>query len=229
MLTLENVSKIYQNPFISDDRILVLRGIELSLGNKELDFIIGSSGSGKTTFLKLITGIESPTTGKIIFNDIQIDKIKRKEKIKFWRKHIGFVYQDPRSNLISDFNVERNVLLPMKILNELSHEQQKKHMKELLDFVGLPGYEKRNITTLSGGEQQRVAVCVGIANNPDLFLADEPTGELDSNNAEKIISLFRSISTSQETLGIIVTHNISLINETDSVFIMNKGLLYKKT
>lgn len=228
MLTLENVSKIYQNPFVKDDRILVLRGIDLKWENNDLIFISGSSGSGKSTFLKLISGIEPPTTGKIIFNEFQIDKMSRKERINFWRKYVGFLYQEPRKNLLSDFNVEQNIRLPMKILSELNQGQQKKRLNELLDFVGLQNYEKRNIDTLSGGEQQRIAVCVALANNPTLLLADEPTGELDSNNAHKIISLFQSLISTHETLAIVVTHNMSLINESNISYTMNKGLLYKK-
>ncbi len=228
MLVLENVSKIYENPYSEDDRILVLRGIDLTLEGGNCNFILGKSGSGKSTFLRLVAGIEQPTTGKILFNNVQINTIKKKERILFWQKHVGFINQDPLRNLIASFNVEQNIRLPMKILGKLSREEQKKRVIDLLDYVDLPTKLHRKVTTLSGGEQQRIAVCVGIANNPDLILADEPTGELDSKNAVNIITLLRNLIKDNDIIEIIVTHNNSLMQELDTQFTINKGLIEKK-
>ena len=225
MLSLENVAKIYDNPFIKNDRVLVLRGINLSVDSNDLTFIIGKSGAGKSTLLRLIAGVELPTTGRITFNDIQIEKLNKKNRILYWQKQIGIIYQEPMKNLIAELNVESNIRLPMKVLGQLNREQQKNRVQELLNFVGLQSYSKRKIKTLSGGEKQRIAVCVGIANDPEIILADEPTGELDSINAKTIINLLRSVIKSSNALGFIVTHNISLIEQGDKVYMMKNGLL----
>lgn len=225
MLKIENIAKIFENP-LTKEKNLVLRGIDLELKDRELVFLVGKSGSGKSSLLRIIAGIEKPTVGKIIFNNIQIHNLSRKERYFFWQKNLGFIFQEPTKNLFTNLNVESNIKFPMKILNHLNREQQNKRVRELLEFVDQKENLKRKISSLSGGEQQRIAICVGIANDPSIILADEPTGELDSINSNKIIDLFHKILDNSETQCIVVTHNYSLIRK-NPVFLLENGLLRK--
>ena len=225
MLVLDNVGKIYINPFDSTLKEFALRGISLILEEKQCAFLIGRSGSGKTTLMRLVAGIEEPSAGKIIYNNKDLSKISTHDKILYRRKTLGYIRQNPSTNLLTALTVKENIHFPMKLLNEYSREAQLKKIRDLLLFVGMADKGERKVYQLSGGEQQRIAVLVAIANAPELILADEPTGELDSPNAKIIIDLLTSYKEESGSSVLIATHNYSLLTNNASIFKINKGLL----
>jgi putative ABC transport system ATP-binding protein len=225
MLALKEISKIYENPYSEDFRVLVLKGISRVFNLSHNYFIIGNSGSGKSTLLRLIAGLETPSSGNIIYNDVVINKLKKKELLIFRRKNLGFLFQNPNENLFFNLNVEQNIRFPMLLSGIFSRKTQQNKVTELLDLVGLAGKEKFKINQLSGGERQRIALCSAVSNDPKIIIADEPTGELDSKNANRIIDLLRQIKNLSGCCSIIVTHNLNLISQNEKILYLKNGLL----
>ncbi|MHA1946170.1 MAG: ABC transporter ATP-binding protein [Candidatus Kariarchaeaceae archaeon] len=195
-------------------QVPALRGVELTANEGELVSIIGPSGSGKSTLINLIGGIDKPSSGDIILDGNMITKFKERELTKYRRERIGFLYQLPERNLIWNLSALKNTIVPMRLSGKWSHGTQKNRALELLKDVGLEHRKNHKPHQLSGGEAQRVGIAVALANDPDIILADEPTGELDSLTTFKIIDYFKQLN---DTLGktfIVVTHDHRFANMT---------------
>ena len=205
LLRLKNINLKYQT---GKELIKVLQGIDLTTKKKETISIVGESGSGKTSLIMLIAGLEKATSGKIFFKDQEISKLNEDEVSQIRRKNIGIIFQS--FYLIPNYTAVENVALTLE-LNKFKNPQQK--AKSLLDRFGLKDRLNNLPSQLSGGEQQRVAIARAIAMNPELILADEPTGNLDSENSQMIADiLFKYIKEEKSSL-IMVTHDPKLANK----------------
>ena len=214
---LENVVKIYSNDNV---KTLALRDVSLHIREGEFRIIAGPSGSGKTTLLNIIGGLDRPNAGKVIVEGDDITKYSEKELFEYRARMVGFVFQF--FNLIPYLSAIENVMVPMHLLN-MSREEKIKRAKELLKLVGLGGKEKSFPTQLSGGEQQRLAICVALANDPPIILADEPTGELDLETSRKIVELFKKLNSEFGKTLVLVTHDIAIVNYADRISIIRDG------
>ncbi|HDJ89956.1 MAG TPA: ABC transporter ATP-binding protein, partial [Thermoprotei archaeon] len=210
IIILKDVWKIFSTP-----RVIALKDISLEIGRGSFVSIIGPSGSGKSTLLHLIGGLDRPTKGEIIVDNMNITKIRNDIELSKYRNTvIGFVFQ--MFYLVPRLNVFQNVELPL-IARGLSPGERKKMAIEALKFVGMEKRLKHKPNQLSGGEQQRVAIARAIAGKPKILLADEPTGNLDSINAKNIMNLFRKMNEEIGLTIIMATHNLQLIKYCDKV------------
>ncbi len=203
MIEVENLIKVYRRGEIE---VIAIRDVTLSIKDKEFVMLVGPSGSGKTTFLHLLGGIDRPTAGKIFVNGKNIAFFNDKELTDYRRKDVGMVFQF--FNLIPTLTAIENVMLPMQFIG-MGRSERKKRAEELLKLVGI--YERKDHypDEMSGGEQQRVAIAVALANDPPLILADEPTGELDTQTGLEIIKIFKKLNDEGKTV-IIATHDMRL-------------------
>ncbi len=211
--------KIYKT---GEVEVIALRGLNMEVRPGELRVIVGRSGSGKTTLLNLIGGIDRPSAGQVIVDDINVANLPEKKLVEYRRKHVGFVFQF--FNLIPTFTALENVELPM-ILAEVPREKRKQRARELLKLVGLEDRMHHRPDQLSGGEQQRVAIAAALANDPPLILADEPTGELDTVTSRRIAELFKKLNKELGKTIIIVTHDISIAKIADRISRISDGVI----
>ena len=214
-------SNIIRDFITAGNNVRALDNVNLSVQKGEFLAVIGRSGSGKTTLLNVIAGLDHPTTGKIMINDRDISNFTDHQMTQLRRHHIGFVFQS--FGLLPLMSAAENIELALRIAgNNAVH--RKKRTKELLELVGLENRSQHRPYELSGGEQQRVAVARAIANNPPLIIADEPTGELDSNTGQQIFTLLRKVAHSGVTV-VTATHDPFVIDHVDRVVEMNDGKL----
>jgi cell division transport system ATP-binding protein len=216
MIYLDKVTKIFTNTHFE-----TVSDITLNIEKGEFVSIVGHSGAGKTTILKLITGELTPTEGKVFFNSVDISTLSKREMNKY-RRNIGTIFQDYR--LISNKTVYENISFAMEVSGR-SDKEIKEDVPHVLDLVGLTGKENFFPDELSGGEKQRVAIARAIVNNPDLIIADEPTGNLDPENTEDIIRILEKINSFGTTI-ILTTHDrtvIKLLNKR--VITLNNGVI----
>ena len=215
MISLEHVSKSYAAG------IPALNDVNISINDGEFVFIVGDSGSGKSTLIKLLLKELEPTEGTITVNGHRLNKIKRRQIPKF-RRNIGVVFQDFR--LLEDRNVYENIAFAQRVIGE-SNRAIKKNVPAMLSMVGLAAKYKSFPRQLSGGEQQRVAIARALINEPKILLADEPTGNLDNNNAWETMKLLEEIN-DRGTTVIVVTHNLEIVKAMNKrVITMNKGIV----
>ncbi len=205
-LECKDVYKVYAE-FQSEAKVAALRGIELIADEGELIAIIGPSGSGKSTLIKMIGAIDYPTSGKVFIGGTEITKMNKRQRTIFRRHRIGFLYQFPDRNLMWNLSAFKNVMLPMKLIGKLSNSEKKKRALELLRNVGLEKRKNHKPFQLSGGEAQRAGIAVALANDPNIILADEPTGELDSLTTFEIIDYFKQLNKNLGKTFIVVTHD----------------------
>jgi putative ABC transport system ATP-binding protein len=196
---LQNISKIYGE---ADLQITALKNINLEINQGELLTIMGPSGSGKSTLLNILGTMDVPTEGKVLINGVDVARVKERKISKYRRQFIGFIFQD--YYLLPNLNVIDNVLSPL-IPYGIS-DQDRQRALDILDTVGLKGREKSTVKKLSGGQAQRVAIARALINNPQIILADEPTGNLDSETGKAIVDVLIKLSQSEKTV-IIVTHD----------------------
>ncbi len=215
MIKVSQLTKSYQS-------LPVLKGVDLEIKKGEIVAITGASGAGKSTLLHLIGTLDSPDSGKISFLEKDVLKMKKKELAKFRNKNIGFVFQF--HHLLPEFTALENVCIPGYIANKPKKEVETR-AKELLDMLGLANRLSHKPSQLSGGEQQRVSVARALINNPSVVLADEPSGNLDSKNAEELHNLFFELRDKFNQTFIIVTHNNLLSEMSDRKFVMKDGLI----
>lgn len=216
MITLENVSKSY-----TSDGMPALNNVSLHIDKGEFVFIVGDSGSGKSTMIKLLLRELTPTSGRIIVNNFDLSKLRRR-KIPKYRRNIGVVFQDFR--LLKDRNVYENVAFAQRVI-EVPTRQIKKNVPAMLSLVGLPEKYRSKTKELSGGEQQRVALARALVNNPPILLADEPTGNLDPRNSWEIMKLLEEINRRGTTV-VVVTHNREIVNAMRKrVITVKKGII----
>jgi len=211
-----------RNIFKSFGPLAVLKGVNFQVNKGEILAIVGASGAGKTTFLQILGTLDKPDSGEIIFNDTNIALMGKKDLAKFRNQHIGFVFQF--HNLLPEFTALENVCMPGFI-----GKRQKKKVQEkatsLLQHLGLNDRLNHKPSELSGGEQQRVAVARALINDPDLILADEPSGNLDSQNARDLYDLFKVLSNDFQQTFVIVTHNEEFAHLADRTIKMKDGIM----
>lgn len=218
ILQAKNVSKIYDEGKI---KTTVLSGLDLTVQAGERLAIVGSSGSGKSTLLHVLGGLDIPTTGEVWINGVCINKLNETERGKLRNEHLGFIYQF--HHLLAEFNATENVAMPLLMRHEVSIKEAKERANALLDKVGLSHRTHHRPSELSGGERQRVAIARALVTKPSLVLADEPTGNLDDDNATAVFELLSEL---QSTLGmalVMVTHDRGLASRADRVLEMKSG------
>lgn len=197
-----------------------LRGVSMTVKRGELIAVCGRSGSGKTTLLNLLSGLDQPTSGRAWVAGLEVTAMNRDEQLRLRREHVALVFQS--FALLPMLSAAENVGVPMR-LSRLDAATREKRVTALLELVGLAGFGKKRPHELSGGEQQRVGIARALANNAELLLADEPTGQLDSQTARQIMSLIRSIVHGEGITAIATTHDRALMDLADRVLIMENG------
>jgi putative ABC transport system ATP-binding protein len=221
MLKLTNLTKSFTE---ADQKIYIFENLNLDLKTNSPIILLGSSGSGKTTLLNLISGIDQPDSGQITVAETELSQDENKKTI-FRKENLGFVFQF--YNLIPTLNIEDNILLPLELTHKNTKENRE-YVIDLLDQVGLKHRLKSFPDMLSGGEQQRVSLVRALAHKPKVLIADEPTGNLDKNNSEKINQLMRKLCILNSVQLIMATHNPELIAAGDIVLeISNKKISIK--
>lgn len=215
MIVAKNLHKYY-------DTLHVLKGVDLSISKGEIVSIVGASGAGKTTLLQIIGTLDSfqSNGGSLVINNTDIASLNRSDLAKFRNEHLGFIFQFHQ--LLPEFTALENVCIPGFIKNTPKAEVEKK-AKELLSFLGLSHRESHKPNELSGGEQQRVAVARALINNPAIILADEPSGNLDTESAENLHHLFFKLRDTFGQTFVIVTHNEELAGMADRKLVMQDG------
>lgn len=212
----DNLVKIYKT---RDIEVLALQGLDLSVRRGELMAIIGNSGSGKSTFLNMLGALDRPNAGKLYVDGKNLFKMTEKELVEYKRSTVGFVWQNNARNLLPWLPAWQNVQTPMLFG---TMKQRKERAMELLELVGLKEKANAKVMQLSGGEQQRIAIAIALANNPKILLADEPTGSVDSKTASYIFDVFRRLNQKGLTI-IIVTHDRALSQRVNRVVAMRDG------
>ena len=200
----------------------VLKGVDLHIQPSEVVSIVGSSGAGKTTLLTILGTLDKVTSGEILFNGVNITSLNEKKLAAFRNQHIGFVFQF--HHLLPEFTALENVCIPA-FINKTSKKEAELKANELLDLLGLKHRANHKPSELSGGEQQRVAVARALINNPKVIFADEPSGNLDSENAQNLHQLFFKLRDELKQTIVVVTHNEILANMADRKLIMKDGLI----
>jgi len=216
MIVCENLVKIYKT---ADIEVVALQGLDLTVEKGELMAIIGNSGSGKSTLLNMLGGLDRPSAGKLLVDGQDLLKFTDANLVKYKRETVGFVWQNNARNLIPYMTALENVEVPMIFRGRRSREKA----KELLEMVGLSHRSRSKLSQLSGGEQQRVAIAISLANSPKLLLADEPTGSVDTRTAEQILDIFRKVNKNMGVTVVIVTHDRQLAKKVDRVVAIRDG------
>ena len=214
----EDLVKIYKT---EDSEVLALQGLELTVDRGELMAIIGNSGSGKSTFLNMIGGLDRPSAGRLYVDGRNLFKLSERELVEYKKSVVGFVWQNNARNLLPYLNTWQNVQMPMMFSNAI--KDKKTRALELLELVGMGHKKNSRLNQLSGGEQQRVAIAIALANNPKLLLADEPTGSVDVHTGSYILDVFRELNKSLGLTIIIVTHDRQLSKKVNRVVAIRDG------
>jgi len=219
MILCDNLVKIYKT---KETEVVALQGLDLTVRKGELTAIIGKSGSGKSTLLNIIAGLDRPSAGSIHVDGKNLLKFNDRQLMMYNRETIGFVWQNKARNLLPYLSAELNVQVPMMITGL---KNRRDRARELLDMVGLKNKYKSRLGELSGGEQQRVAIAIALANNPKLILADEPTGSVDTKNTYKIMELFEKLNRELGVTIVIVTHDLKISSMVDRVISISDGMI----
>jgi putative ABC transport system ATP-binding protein len=219
LVTLRNVTKSYTR---GKQKVEVLHGVNLEISSGEFLALMGPSGSGKTTMLNLIAGLDQPTTGEVHVADQRIDQLSRGGLADWRARHIGFIFQF--YNLLPVLTAEANVEVPL-LLTSLSRAQRRQRVQTALQLVGLADRGRHKPNELSGGQQQRVAIARAIVADPTLLVCDEPTGDLDRQNAEEIMHLLQALNRTQGKTIVMVTHDPRAAEFASRELHLDKGLL----
>jgi ABC-type antimicrobial peptide transport system, ATPase component len=216
MIECENLVKIYKT---EDIEVVALQGLDLTVDDGELMAIIGNSGSGKSTLLNLLGGLDRPSAGKLQVDGKNLLKLSDSQMVYYKRETVGFVWQNNARNLIPYLTALENIELPMYLTGNVNKERA----ADLLNIVGLSNRKKSRLDQLSGGEQQRIAIAIALANKPKLLLADEPTGAVDTKTAGKILDIFRELNRNMGVTVVMVTHDRNLSKKVDRVVAIRDG------
>lgn len=214
-----NVTKSFRD---GENLVEVLKNINLSVDQGDFVSIMGASGCGKSTLLYLLGGLDKPDHGEIFIHNKDINKMKDKEKSRVRRREIGFVFQF--YNLVQNLSVEENILIPL-IMEGKKPAAYKKALDEILETVGLEDKRKVIPRKLSGGQQQRVAIARSVIASPDIILADEPTGNLDSRSGMEILELFRKINEEKKITILQVTHSMEAAKYGKRIILLKDGVI----
>ncbi len=217
MIQCKDLIKIYKVD--EENEVMALQGLDLEVKEGELMGIIGSSGSGKSTLLNMLGGLDRPTAGKCIVDGKDLLRLQPKELVSYKLETVGFVWQNNARNIIPYLTAIENVELPML----LKGRHKRERAKELLELVGMGHRYKNKLTMLSGGEQQRVAIAIALANDPKLLLADEPTGSVDAKTADVVLGVLRELNRSLKKTIVIVSHDTELTKKLDRVVAIRDG------
>ena len=220
----DGLVKIYK---IAGLEQVALRELNLSVQPGELMAIVGASGSGKTTLMNILGGLDRPSAGRVLVGGKDLLRMSDRDLNRYRREQVGFVWQQSTRNLIPYLNAIDNVILPMTVAGKMHRSRQR--AAELLTLVGLGARLHHRLSELSGGEQQRVAIAVGLANDPPLLLADEPTGEVDTATAALIYDTFRTLTREMGVTTIIVSHDPGVARQVDRVVAIRDGMLASET
>ena len=215
----ENLVKIYK---VADLEVVALQGLDLEVLPGEMVALVGSSGSGKSTLLNVIGGLDTPSAGGVWVGGRDLLKVSERERVSFKREVVGFVWQQPHRNLLPYLSAQENVELPM-ILAGARGGERRERARDLLEMVGLADRAGFRPDRLSGGQQQRVALAVALANRPPLLLADEPTGQVDSEAAGQVFDALRQMNQAYGTTVIVVTHDPAVARRVDRVIAIRDG------
>lgn len=216
MIVADGLVKIYKS---KKTEVLALQGLDLTVEKGELTALIGNSGSGKSTFMNMIGGLDRPSAGTLLVDGKNLFTISEKELVVYKRDTVGFVWQNNARNLFPYLTATENIMLPMN-LSGTAHK--KARAMELLELVGMAHRKNSKLSQLSGGEQQRIAIAIALANSPSLLLADEPTGSVDTKTADYIFDLFTELNRQGQTI-LIVTHDVALSKKVKRVVAIRDG------
>ncbi|MBX2998702.1 MAG: ATP-binding cassette domain-containing protein [Caldilineaceae bacterium] len=221
----DGLVKIYR---VAELEVVALQGLNFSVQSGELMGIVGASGSGKSTLMNILGGLDRPTAGKVRVGDHDLLKMSERMLTRYRREQVGFVWQQSARNLVPYLNAVENVELPMTLAGAAG-KSKRQRAQTLLEMVGLGARMSHMVGELSGGEQQRVSIAVSLANNPSLLLADEPTGEVDSNTAQVIYDTLRHLNTELKLTMILVSHDPGIARHVDRVVSIRDGMLSSET
>lgn len=219
ILELNNVRKVYKTKNVET---VALKDVNFSVEKNEFIAIMGESGSGKTTLLNVISTLDKQTNGKVVLNGKDISTLKESEVAKFRREKLGFVFQD--FNLLDIFSNKDNIFLPM-VFSDYKPKEMEKRLSEIQGLLGIESFVGKYPYEVSGGQKQRIAIARALITKPDLILADEPTGALDSKSSEMILDLFTKINKLGQTI-LMVTHSVKAASFSDRVIFIKDGVVF---
>ncbi|MCL2605364.1 MAG: ABC transporter ATP-binding protein [Defluviitaleaceae bacterium] len=220
VIVAESLVKIYKT---KDIEVLALQGLDLIIERGEVMAIIGNSGSGKSTLLNMIGGLDKPSAGKLTVDGKDLFKMKEKDLVEYKTVTVGFVWQNNARNLIPYLTAVENVMMPMQFNTTNPIKNKKARAKDLLELVNMGHRATYKLSQLSGGEQQRVAIALSLANHPAVLLADEPTGSVDTRTTNMILDMFRAVNKELGTTVVIVTHDREISKSVERVVAIRDG------
>lgn len=220
IIQLQNISKSYT---LGETKVHALKGLDLNLKKGEFTALIGASGSGKSTLLNLVGCIDTPDTGSILIDQVEVTKMSENQKSLLRNEKLGFIFQS--FNLIPVLNVFENIELPLMVRNQLSADQRKERVVRALKSVGLSEFKKHQPDKLSGGQRQRVAIARALVTEPAIILADEPTANLDSKTAHHIIDLLLALNSDMKVTFLFCSHDEKLIGRVGRVVRIQDGII----
>lgn len=218
------VKKLYKFYRVGENKVRALNGVDLTIYRGEFCSIVGTSGSGKSTMLNMLAGLEKPTKGEIVIAGQHLEKMSENELVKFRREHVGFIFQS--FNLLGTMDAVENVALPLMFRGVPKKERMEKADK-MLDLVGLSKHKDHRPNEMSGGQQQRVGVARALVLDPEIIFADEPTGNLDSNTSAEVMRLMQKVVRERNQTLVMVTHDNHLASFADRIFHIIDGKIVK--
>lgn len=219
LVVCDNLVKIYK---VADLEVVALQGLDLLVNTGEFIAIVGASGSGKSTLMNILGGLDIPSAGEVRVDGHNLINMSSDARTHYRRNTIGFVWQQTARNLVPYLSALENVMLP-QMLDDVSKKERRARASHLLELVGLERRSSHLPSQLSGGEQQRVAIAVALANNPPLILADEPTGELDSGTSSEVFEVFRRVNQKEGVTIIVVTHDPFVVGNVTRTVAIRDG------
>lgn len=221
MLAVNNLRKVYTTRF-GGESVEALRNVNFTVEEGEYVAIMGESGSGKTTLLNILASLDKPTGGEVLLQNEKITSIKEADLAKFRREHLGFVFQD--FNLLDNFSVGDNIMLPL-VLAGKKYKEMHERMLEITDLLGITDLLKKYPYEISGGQKQRVAVARAMITHPEILLADEPTGALDSKSTGDLLKVFENLNKTGQTI-LMVTHSVRAASHANRILFIKDGEIY---
>ena len=222
MIELKNVSKVYE---LGGEKIYALDSVDLVINNGDFIAVVGPSGSGKSTLANIIGGLDTPDKGQVLVDDKDISKVGDRALSNYRNKKIGFIFQS--FNLQPTFTALENVMIPL-IFAKMPNSERKKRATECLKAVGLDDRMKHRPNQLSGGQRQRVCIARALANNPEMIIADEPTGNLDSTKGAEIVDLLKKLNKKNGITLIVITHDVTVAKQAGKILTIKDGKINRR-